>query len=251
MKILMIVKTIAAGACILVMGCAHAAILTGYDFDDGTNNATTAATFTDVDITASNFGVGAGLIPVLATQSGSGANDAQGNPFGTANNHNFGGTENVFGFDGSASLANALTDDNYLTFSVTPQNGTSFDLTSVTFRHYIGSNIVRSANSWALFSSVDGFAQANAINTGTSAVQGWQDQVVTLGSQFDNVSTTTEFRLYIFGESGGSTNSQSIFDKVVLNGEVVAIPEPSTFGLLGLGFAALFLKRRRRRLSTK
>ena len=57
--------------------------------------------------------------------------------FGTANNRNFGGLKDVFGFS-SSTLANAITANDYMTFSVTPENGESFDLESFTFRGYYG-----------------------------------------------------------------------------------------------------------------
>lgn len=244
-----LIATFTALATAASLSTAHGSIvLAGYDFDTGANVGTRAPTVTATNISASDFGVGAGLIDVLATQAGSGANDAEGNPFGTANNRNFGGKKDEFGFS-TGNLAAAITANDYMTFSVTPENGESFDLESFTFLGYRGSNGTRAAQNWSLFSSVGGFATStDNIGTGTNA-SGWNNQIVTLGDEFNNVSTTTEFRLYIYGTSGGPTNSQTIFDKVIVNGVAIAVPEPSTLALLGAGLGLLAATGRRRKYS--
>ena len=263
MKTSTIASTIAAGVCLLLMEGAQASLIVGYDFDTGLpatgnpNNAgtfTTAATSTHVDISATDFGVGIGLNVNDGRIAGSGDKDAEGNSFGTANKRNFGGAKDVFGSSGSFSstLATAITKNEYMTFSVTPQNGASFDLTSFTFISYAasGGGGARAADEWALFSSVGGLT-TNAIATGqTPTDKVWKPNVVPLGNEFTNISAATEFRLYIYGATNaGPTGSQTAFDKVILNGvATAAVPEPSTSLALAILAGLSSLARRRRQL---
>ncbi len=225
-------------------------MLVGYDFDTGSpavgGTYTAAATFSDANITASLFGTGAGLNDVAATQTGSGTLDAQSYDFGTANDHNFGGLSSVFGFDsGNTTLASAISSEDYMTFSVTLTG--DFDLTSFTYRSFMGSNASRRADDYALFSNVTGsmLQVSGATATGKSG-GGWDNNIVNLGSEFEGVSGTIVFQLYIWGREGTSNRSnEAIFDKVVLNG--VAVPEPGAYALLAGCFGLTWVMLRRRR----
>ncbi|MGB0257991.1 MAG: hypothetical protein ACPGES_05005 [Coraliomargarita sp.] len=140
-------------------------MLVGYDFNDESNAFTTAATFSHTNVIASAFGVApsGGLNVIDGNIGGSGALDAEDYDFGTNNANNFGGPKDVFGASLTGDLANAITNNDYMTFTVTPDGlgaGESFDLTSFTFLSYAGKNTSRAPNEWALFSSVDGFAAA-------------------------------------------------------------------------------------------
>ena len=78
-------------------------------------------------------------------------------------------------------------------------------------------------------SSIDGYAS----NIGSTFTQAWD--TTTTGRSIDlsapafqDITTATTFRLYIF-DSGVDTASNGLrLDNVVLNGDVLVVPEPSS-----------------------
>jgi hypothetical protein len=209
---------------------AQADILTGYDFDsgdtDGEAGSSLEANVLGANVTASDFGTGIGLKNVFDfTLAPTDALDAEGNAFGTANQFAFGGEGDAFGFDDvddTNDLSGAIQDNDYMEFTVTPDSGYKVNLESLTFRTYIR-QLVNSAERWALFSSIDGYASGVEIATGqTTGVGTWDgasnNVVVDLSdAKFQDVGEAVTFRLYVYG-GGESTNSITLFDKVVLNG---------------------------------
>jgi hypothetical protein len=211
---------------------ASTTVIAGYDFDDGTGNATTAVTVKDVNVTASNYGVGAGLVDVVDTDGNSLADlfDAEGYLFGTANPFSYGGARSIFGFtdmDNADDLDLAITSEDYMVFTVTPTDDYAMDLTSFTFRSRVN-NAGNSAQRWALFSSVDGFATAgSAITNGLTTVEAtYANHVIDLSAAaFQGVEGGVEFRLYIYG-GNESWSSATLFDKVIVNGAVYGLAIP-------------------------
>jgi hypothetical protein len=203
-------------------------ILAGYDFDDGTGNPTQAVTVKDTHVAASDYTVGAGLINLVANNANSleEDTDAEGNLFGTANPFSFGGSRDFFGFvdmNNNNDLTWGMTENDYMTFTVTPDSGYQLNLTRFTFRTRVN-QLINSAERWALFSSVDGFTStSNVINIGyTSDISIWtgtkNNVVINLSAaKFQNLTTPIEFRLYIYG-GNDSGSSATLFDKVILRG---------------------------------
>ncbi len=207
-------------------------IIAGYDFDDGTGSATTAVTVKDALVTASDYGVGAGLLSVVDNGGNSLAEfaDAEGNLFGTANPFSFGGAQSVFGFtdmSGDNNLTLAIDNNDYMTFTVTPDEGYELDLARFTFRTRVNQYDDNAAERWALFSSVDGFEAANVITNGRTMVNStYVNNVVDLSAAgFQNLTEATEFRLVIYGGDAPS-NSATLFDKVILHGTVEEASAP-------------------------
>lgn len=102
-----------------------------------------------------------------------------------------------------------------------------------------------------MFSSVAGFTSANAIGSGTwtfGTDTGWKTLNTSIsGTAFQNLTTATEFRIYL---SDATSNSNSVFanvDNVILDGTAVAIPEPSTATLLLGSMAVMLVALRRKR----
>jgi len=144
------------------------------------------------------------------------------------------------------SLANALTTDDYFTFSLLASSGYEFSLDSLVI------NVQSSGSgpqSWALFSSVGGFAAAGDAISDWSAV-GNSTQTSTLSgvSGLQDVSSTIEFRVYGYGatSSSGSGGFEGTGNDITVNGTVAAsaVPEPATMSLLGLGALAMVLRRK-------
>ena len=107
-----------------------------------------------------------------------------------------------------------------------------------------------------LLTSIDGFVDSADIagseeltvgaNTGTPVYPIIGGSIDLSGAQFQNITTTTEFRFYLSDDTGGSDYIHRI-DNVVLNGTVTAVPEPSSLALLGAGAALLAAALRRRK----
>lgn len=203
-----------------------AGVLAGYDFDDGDGNATTAVTVKQANIIASDYTTGTGLNDFISNNANglAEATDVDGNVLGTANPISFGGAQSDFGFTEMGNeddLDLAITNNDYMTFTVSPNGGYGLDLDSLTFRTR-ANQANNSADRWALFSSVDGFASGDQIATGqTTDLATWTGAsnnilIDLTGASYQGLESVT-FRLYIYG---GNTNSSSatLFDKVVLNG---------------------------------
>ena len=148
--------------------------------------------------------------------------DAEGNLLGTANPISFGGSRGngdgstELGFTRLGNLANAIAVNEYLTFTVTPQNEAALNFFNFTFRSRV-STLTEAANSWALYSSLDAFA--TPIDEGETMVANtWVGHEIDLLTiDYQGLTQPVEFRLYIYGGRNGS-GSLTLFDKVALNG---------------------------------
>jgi len=108
------------------------------------------------------------------------------------------------------TLANAITGNDYIAFTIIPVSGKSVSVTDIKLRP-VSQNRARS---FAVFSSKNGFAAANVINTITAnGNNNLPLQTVTITGH-TNITTATEFRVYIYGytdnyEAVGLGNRQS------------------------------------------
>ena len=128
-----------------------------------------------------------------------------------------------FGENGwpSGSVNSAM----YLQFSLSPLSGYQLDISTLVLRlrrSNTGSPAGAGPSSWALRSSLDGFA-AN-IATG-SITHSYTDYTVTPGAAFVNIYTTISFRLYGYNttiNSGGT--SRLVMDNIRVNGIGYLLP---------------------------
>ncbi len=205
----------------------------------GFNNGTTAeagASTLDADLTSATLDFGSGLIKTTRT----------------ANGFFLGGDPQGTNFTLSTSLANNY----YYSINITPTAGSSIDFASATFATF-GENDLRT---YYLFSSIGGFTAGNEIGSfaqpsTTVSAAGTPNLISLAGTAFDNVTTATEFRLYVTNTASANTFEDSGFrqpsagaDFVSFAGEVTAVPEPGTYVLLGLGVLSIALVRRRNAL---
>ncbi|HYE20234.1 MAG TPA: PEP-CTERM sorting domain-containing protein [Tepidisphaeraceae bacterium] len=152
--------------------------------------------------------------------------------------------------------AQAITNNTYVGFTFTPQNGVAYDLTALAFSSGASNSPTDQGSinaSVAVKSSVGGFGEADpTLGTFTKTVAGGNGgsgvldprsiDLTTFGDAFQGLAGPVEFRFYIFDDKD-SNDQINRLDSIVLSGDPV--PEPATAGLLALG-AVIGLARRRR-----
>ena len=229
-KVLMI-----AGMAILSASMVSADVIAQYNF-----SADLSATSADANVAAGAVGLGAGISGGNAGRSGSSLSlYARSSVTHSAN---------------QISRVNAIADGDYFNFSVTPDAGYEMDLTSFQFDFGYTRNGSFEGKQFKayLLTSIDGFVDAGDIvgsktidigpNTSTPVYTA--TTIDLSGAQFQNITSATEFRIYIADNTGANDYIHRI-DNITLNGSVSVIPEPATFGLLGFGALVTMVLRRR------
>lgn len=144
----------------------------------------------------------------------------------------------------AVNFTNAIAANQYISFTASADAaGTFLDLDTLTFNAGASNN--RGALQYQVRTSADGFA--TAVGSGNFVFNGSTPlQTIDLSSaQFDNLSSI-EFRIYVDGRrSNGNGGSGTVFDNVILNGEL--IPEPSStllMTMVGVGLVACYRRKR-------
>ena len=144
-----------------------------------------------------------------------------------------------------STLAGANSDGNYFTFTITPDAGNTMTLT---YLDLSGTALyAESGGSFGIESSVDGFSSSSALATYTASDTA-MGTVISLGSNYANLTGPVEFRVYSYGT--GPYDSVALQNSLSVDGTVstaATTPEPSTYALLGLGVFALIFGLRQRR----
>jgi len=147
------------------------------------------------------------------------------------------------------TLADAISTDAYFSFTVDADSGYQLDLDGGFIRFDYSINETNQARSVSVFTSVDGFTEANVLQTftGNNGTPSTLTHTFS-GSQFDGLTDPVEVRFYLhdaqFNTSSGTR--YSIMDNVTLDGTVSVVPEPGSLALLGIGCGWLLVRQRRR-----
>jgi len=146
--------------------------------------------------------------------------------------------------------ASAVSSQAYFGFTVAPDSGYQFNLDggSLVLQYDAGGGSTTYPRNLSLFTSVDGFtnpvAQATDIPNGAG-------QSVTLNLSdvaLDGLQSPVEFRVFIWSQTATGSAfyefEQPSGNRIQLNGDIVAIPEPNAAALLLLAGGTLLLVRR-------
>ena len=143
----------------------------------------------------------------------------------------------------SSSLAQAITNNKYFVFSISPEDGYYLDLLRLDFNAARGG--AGAPRGWGLRSSADLFATTLGSSDIGTVRPNWTAYSVPLtAAYFDQVTDALTFRVYIYSPADGSTIE---FDDITLVGEAFleqAVPEPATLSLVALGILGLLRRRR-------
>jgi hypothetical protein len=151
-------------------------------------------------------------------------------------------------------LANALTQGNFVSFTLTPSGGGGLNLDAISFdlaAFHLGADDAADMRVY-LFSSVGGFGTpAAAVGALDLSVFGTETPLLphafTLGSPFDAVNGPVEFRLYFTSDRGRAQN-YILLDNLNVGGQAVPTPEPASVVLfaavVGIGVGVWRRKRR-------
>lgn len=211
--------------------CAQAAIVANYDFNDGNNSSDSDPLSTASLLTAVGF-------PATI-------NTTQGNPFPSTE---FRFTDIAASSTNPPGPAPTSANTDYYTFTITPAGGSTLTFNTLTFD---GASLASSAGNNAFSISLQVSQNSFASNVGFAVVNNntaFQNFSFDLSGLSPTLSAT-EFRLVI-RDNSTSTSLGGLLDNIVVNADVMPVPEPSSYAMMGLGAALLVGIQRFRRKSS-
>lgn len=232
----------------------HAAVLATYfDGDYSTDNLSGSELAGNPDLTASD------MSRVISGGVAGGNSGTMRNSFGSAVFTDSDASTGSFFFVYNGQNANATLDGTaYMQFTLTAMAGELIDLSNITLDWAYASDAA-SASGWsssldvqvstnggASFSTVAG--SETTLSTGANVAAGgmayFADDLVL---DMSSLTPAAEYivRIRSADSTGSASNAASLFQNVTANGEVVAIPEPTSTVLLGLGGFVMLFRRRR------
>ena len=219
-------------AIIAISVTVQADIIARWDFVDDNG----AALSFDPNVTASNFTSGPGF--------SLGFPDAQGISSGSDNLGNTGydtGEGFLFTSIGNGVNTNGtqpkhLQDGEYFEVSITPDAGNTISYDTLSFFAFVNDKN-RGADQFVVTSSIDGHNATQILGSGeispsgVNATNALAYDIDLTGSQFQDVSTATDFRIYLYDAGNNENISLTGLDNLVFEGVVtVAVPEPNLHG---------------------
>jgi hypothetical protein len=207
---------------LLVTGTIQAGTLAGYDFDADTSDLS-EATMVATNMTASQFSSPMDIAFEVTSGDNSGV-DAEGDVFGSASTLGGVGIQVIDAT--TSSFDAAVAGDDYVTFTVTPDDACVLNLTSLSFK--VTKKATTSVDEYAV-TDADGnlIGSAVVINNVVGLIGTYDSVTVDLSAaEFQSLSEATEFRIYAWGRGTAATsNTLAVMDKVVLKGSVVQLGE--------------------------
>jgi hypothetical protein len=210
---------------------AEGTVIASYTF----TGSSLASNDSSLDSTASNF-IASGFTSSFDTTNG---NAAPSLAITTSSTGPLGGGT------GELTEANAISNEDYYSFTITPtlDPGDSLDFTSFTFD--VAGRNSNSNSRYVLRASTDSYATTLGV-TGTVSLASdpstWVSQNFTLSddSILQGVTAATTFRLYLIDNRGSTAHI--LIDNVIIN--ATTVPEPGAALLGAVGFIALLRRRR-------
>jgi hypothetical protein len=190
-------------------------VLIGYDFDTGAADWT-AATIVPAHVTASPFTSPMDISQITGDGDASGV-DAAGIDFGSTGTLGSVGVQVIDATTGSFEAA--IAGDDYMSFTVTPDAGSSLHLYSVTFK--VAMKSVNAVDEYAVTDALGNLIGNAAVITNATGITGtYQSVSVSLiDTALETIDGATEFRIYAWGRGTSSTTSTiAALDKVTLHG---------------------------------
>jgi hypothetical protein len=216
-------------------------ILVGWDFDPLTGGST-------------NYGPSP-LSPTVASANLTIAGLTRGSGLGTTGS----GAANAWGgMDAqSADLTGAINGNDFASFSITPSAEYSLSFSSINSYNIRRSTTGPTTGQWQYQIGSNSYANIGSSITwgSTTASSGNSQAAIDLSgiSDLQNVapSTTVTFRVVTWGASGTGTwyfndPTGSVGEDFSVSGTLTAVPEPSTWALIGLGSAFVLWRMRRK-----
>jgi len=211
----------------------HAAVLSSYTFASDSLSATTSAP----SISAGAVTNGGGLV---LKQSGF-------DFLGSSSGPRAVGWASALAIPGT--VGEAITNNQFFTFSLTPAGGQQMDLTNITFNANIG-NAASVARSFELQASTNGGTFA-AVGTGTLILNGATTSAAFnfLLTSYTGITSQTTFRFVPYDAGFAATpwndGNWIRLDDIIVNGTVSPIPEASGVALMAVGLLGIASRRRR------
>lgn len=138
-----------------------------------------------------------------------------------------------------------LTNSTYIQFTLTPDAGTAVAINYIGFgaRVLINSTTVSSPTTYSIRSSVDNYATSLLTQTFTqgTAYNPYNNTISLTGA----VDEAVTFRIYLYGSGGESRSGNTRIDDLTVS----AVPEPSTYALMGLAGVVTLVALRRRKVA--